>query len=74
MHRTLKRRRPPGRTRPDQQQQFDHFRYEYNEQRHTALGQRPPADIWPSARAYPIQLREPTYPAIFMCGACAMTG
>ena len=67
LHRTLKADAitPPARTLADQQRAFDRFRRLYNEERpHEALGQRPPADSYaPSRRAYPIQLREPTYPA-----------
>jgi transposase InsO family protein len=69
LHRTLKAEAttPPARTLAEQQQVFDRFRRVYNEERpHEALGNHPPAAVYtPSRRAYPIQLREPTYPTAF---------
>ena len=69
LHRTLKAEAttPPARTLADQQRGFDRFRCVYNEERpHEALGDRPPAHVYaPSARPYPIRLREPTYPTTF---------
>jgi putative transposase len=69
LHRTLKAEatKPPARTLAEQQQVFDRFRRVYNDERpHEALANRPPADCYaPSRRAYPIVLREPTYPTTF---------
>ena len=69
LHRTLKAdaTRPPARTLVEQQRVFDRFRCVYNEERpHEALGNQPPLACYvPSARPYPIRLREPRYPATF---------
>lgn len=69
MHRTLKAEtaRPPAANLAAQQRRFDHFRYEFNEERpHEALGQRPPADIYtPSSRPYPKRLEAMEYPGHF---------
>jgi transposase InsO family protein len=69
MHRTLKAdaTTPPARTLGEQQRVFDRFRCVYNEERpHDSLGGQPPVTYYaPSARPYPIRLREPTYPATF---------
>jgi len=69
MHRTLKAEAatPPARTLTDQQRSLDRFRCVYNEERpHEALGDQPPAHLYtPSARPYPVRLREPMYPAAF---------
>jgi transposase InsO family protein len=78
MHRTLKEdtARPPARTLADQQRAFDRFRRIYNEERpHEALGQRPPWTAYTaSRRAYPVRLREPTYPTDFSLRAVRHNG
>ena len=65
MHRTLaaETAAPPQASRRRQQQAFDRFRSEYNHERpHEALGQRPPAALYPSSpRPYPARVPEPEY-------------
>jgi len=67
MHKTLKAEatRPPGQTLAAQQQEFDHFRRVFNEERpHHALELRTPADLYqPSPRPYPSRLPLIEYPS-----------
>lgn len=64
-HRTLQQETasPPAANMAAQQRSFDAFRVVYNDERpHEALGQQTPASRYaPSARPYPVRLREPDY-------------
>jgi transposase InsO family protein len=66
MHRTLKQEvaQPPAANRREQQRAMERFRQEYNQVRpHEALGMRTPAAVYqPSARSFPVRVREPEYP------------
>jgi transposase InsO family protein len=69
LHRTLKQDAitPAARTLAEQQLRFDRFRRIYNDERpHEALAMQSPWTVYaPSARPYPVKLREPEYPAAF---------
>ena len=66
MHRTLKQEvaQPAAANRREQQRAMERFRQEYNQVRpHEALGMQTPAAVYqPSARSFPVRLREPEYP------------
>jgi transposase InsO family protein len=66
MHRTLKQEvaQPPAANRREQQRAMERFRQEYNQVRpHEALGMQTPAEVYqPSARSFPVRVREPEYP------------
>ena len=65
MHRTLQAdtASPPQAHRRAQQRAFDHFKWDYNEERpHEALGMKTPASCYTvSPRAYPARVPEPEY-------------
>ncbi|MGC9343046.1 MAG: integrase core domain-containing protein [Bacteroidales bacterium] len=69
MHRTLKRETviPPAANLKKQQERFDHFLYEYNNERpHEGIGMNVPSDIYqPSPRNLPKKLPQVEYPAHF---------
>ena len=66
MHRTLKQEvaQPPAANWREQQRAMERFRQEYNQVRpHEALGMQTPAAVYqPSARSFPVRVREPKYP------------
>lgn len=66
MHRTLKQETamPPAANRREQQRAMERFRQEYNQVRpHEALGMQTPDAVYePSARSFPVRVREPEYP------------
>lgn len=66
MHRTLKGETasPPKHTWRAQQKAFDHFCYEYNQERpHEGIDMRTPVELYsPSTRKYPLILPKLTYP------------
>jgi transposase InsO family protein len=66
MHRTLKQEtaQPPAANRREQQRAMEKFRQEYNQVRpHEALAMQTPDAVYePSARSFPVRLRDPEYP------------
>lgn len=66
MHRTLKQETamPPAANRREQQRAMERFRQEYNQVRpHEGLGMQTPDAVYePSARSFPVRVREPEYP------------